>query len=88
MNPYACLSMGHNIGMIELVQNSSTISNIQKASGKTAAAFKQDTLWRWLQEKNNVSLRDPIVTLMDMAASVYYCEVACLIRWLSAEVAS
>ncbi|KAK3592460.1 hypothetical protein CHS0354_001579 [Potamilus streckersoni] len=49
LTPYGCLSMGHEIGMIEMVQNSKTIANIHSERGTLLSATG---LNGWLHENN------------------------------------
>uniref|UniRef100_A0A3P8TNG7 phosphatidylinositol 3-kinase n=1 Tax=Amphiprion percula TaxID=161767 RepID=A0A3P8TNG7_AMPPE len=49
--PYGCIATGHNIGMIEIVRNATTIATIQRSLGGTAAAFRNDSLYEWLKSK-------------------------------------
>ena len=51
MNPYGCLSTGDQVGMIEVVLNSSTIAKIQKKKG-AKGAFDKKILYQWLKEQN------------------------------------
>ncbi|KAM7311039.1 phosphatidylinositol 4,5-bisphosphate 3-kinase catalytic subunit alpha isoform [Ixodes scapularis] len=53
MMPYACLSTGKQVGMIEVVRNAKTVMNIQKKGGRMAA-FQVDStqLHKWIREKN------------------------------------
>ncbi|XP_064459270.1 phosphatidylinositol 4,5-bisphosphate 3-kinase catalytic subunit alpha isoform-like [Ornithodoros turicata] len=53
MMPYACLSTGKHVGMIEVVRNARTVMNIQKKGGRMAA-FQVDStqLHKWIREKN------------------------------------
>ena len=53
MSAYGSLSMGKNIGMIEIVRNSKTVFEIQKKQDILAAmqlAVKE--LHRWIKEHN------------------------------------
>ncbi|XP_067951627.1 phosphatidylinositol 4,5-bisphosphate 3-kinase catalytic subunit delta isoform-like isoform X2 [Watersipora subatra] len=54
LSPYSCLSSGRDVGMLEVVQEASTIANIQKSQATThiTAAFNKECLYRWLQSKN------------------------------------
>ena len=52
MNPYECLSMGDQVGLIEVVLNSSTIAKIQKQQGGARSAFNNKVLYNWLRNKN------------------------------------
>lgn len=53
MLPYACLSTGKQVGMIEVVRNAKTVMGIQRKGGKMAA-FQVDStqLHKWIKEKN------------------------------------
>ncbi|XP_054919880.2 phosphatidylinositol 4,5-bisphosphate 3-kinase catalytic subunit alpha isoform-like [Dermacentor andersoni] len=53
MMPYACLSTGKHVGMIEVVRNAKTVMNIQKKGGRMAA-FQVDStqLHKWIRDKN------------------------------------
>ena len=52
MNAYGCLATGQEEGLIEIVLDADTIANIQKKNAGLAvtAAFKKDSLWKWLHE--------------------------------------
>jgi len=54
MRIYEVLSMGTNVGMIEVVQDSETIAAIQKKlyGGNVGAAFQDDSLYKWLKDNN------------------------------------
>ncbi|KAJ6220646.1 hypothetical protein RDWZM_006458 [Blomia tropicalis] len=54
MTPYGVVSLGKNVGMIEVVLNSQTIANIQKEKSTSAmvAAFKRGSLYGWIKEHN------------------------------------
>jgi len=47
MSPYLCITTGDEVGMIEIVTNSVTIANIQKAHGRIGA-LRSATLQSWL----------------------------------------
>ncbi|KAL6051806.1 Phosphatidylinositol 4,5-bisphosphate 3-kinase catalytic subunit gamma isoform [Balamuthia mandrillaris] len=52
LTPYKCIATGDSMGMIEVVLNSDTVANIQKAAGGATAAFKQTPLSDWLRQNN------------------------------------
>jgi phosphatidylinositol-4,5-bisphosphate 3-kinase len=52
MNPYACLSMGDQVGLIEVVLKSSTIAKIQKNSSGAKGALDKKVLLAWLRGHN------------------------------------
>ena len=53
MMPYACLSTGKDVGMIEVVRNAKTVYGIQRQGGKLAAIQVDSTqLHKWIKEKN------------------------------------
>lgn len=53
MTLYRCISVEHNVGLIEVVLNADTIANIQKEKGSAAiAAFKKGSLFAWLRDHN------------------------------------
>lgn len=52
MNPYGCLSTGHQVGMIEVVLNSTTIAKIQKKARGARGAFDKKLLYQWLMDQN------------------------------------
>ena len=54
MKPYQCLSMGDQVGLIEVVTNASTIAKIQKKQG-ARGAFDKKLLYQWLKEKNKTA---------------------------------
>ena len=52
MRPYGCVTTGDEVGMIEVVLNSETTSNISMAAGGGFACFKEEPLANWLKEHN------------------------------------
>lgn len=54
MIPYGCLSTGDQVGLIEVILNSSTIAKIQKKSRGARGAFDRKLLLQWLREQNPV----------------------------------
>uniref|UniRef100_A0A8C4QZC2 PI3K/PI4K catalytic domain-containing protein n=1 Tax=Eptatretus burgeri TaxID=7764 RepID=A0A8C4QZC2_EPTBU len=48
--PYGCLSTGLNMGIIEVVDQATTIASIQKERGGILAALRSDTIKDWLDE--------------------------------------
>ena len=52
MNPYGCLSTGNQVGMIEVVLNSTTIAKIQKKARGARGAFDKKLLYQWLMDQN------------------------------------
>jgi len=52
LKPYGCVATGDEIGMIEVVLNSDTAANINKAAGGAKAVLYKDTLTKWLRQKN------------------------------------
>ena len=53
ISPYVCISMGQNLGMIEIVQNAETIMNIQKKGGVVGSLqLRNSTLHQWLKDSN------------------------------------
>ncbi|XP_053572545.1 phosphatidylinositol 4,5-bisphosphate 3-kinase catalytic subunit gamma isoform isoform X2 [Bombina bombina] len=49
--PYGCISTGDKIGMIEIVQDATTIAQIQQSTVGNTGAFKDEVLSQWLKEK-------------------------------------
>jgi len=52
LSPYKCVSTGDEMGMIEIVLDSDTAANIQKAAGGITGALKQTPISNWLREHN------------------------------------
>lgn len=52
MNPYQCLSMGNQVGLIEVVLKANTIAKIQQSGGGAKKAFDRKVLYNWLKTKN------------------------------------
>ena len=52
MIPYGCISTGNEVGMIEVVLNAETVSNIQQAYGGSTAAFRDTPLQEWIRAQN------------------------------------
>ncbi|XP_041378103.1 phosphatidylinositol 4,5-bisphosphate 3-kinase catalytic subunit beta isoform-like isoform X2 [Gigantopelta aegis] len=54
LNPYGCVATGQDQGIIEVVDKSMTIADIQKKySSGALSAFKREVLFKWLCEFNN-----------------------------------
>jgi phosphatidylinositol-4,5-bisphosphate 3-kinase len=53
LQPYGCVCLGDNMGMIEVVLNADTIANITSSRGGASAAFSADPLTVWLKKYNN-----------------------------------
>ncbi len=49
---YECLATGESQGLIEIVLDSDTVSNIQVKSGGSSAAFRDQPLADWLRQHN------------------------------------
>uniref|UniRef100_A0A8C4R270 Phosphatidylinositol 4,5-bisphosphate 3-kinase catalytic subunit alpha isoform n=1 Tax=Eptatretus burgeri TaxID=7764 RepID=A0A8C4R270_EPTBU len=72
MLPYGCLSIGDCVGLIEVVQNSSTIMQIQCKGGlKGALQFTSHTLHQWLRERNKGEAYDAAVDLFTRSCAGY-----------------
>ena len=52
LNPYKCLAMANEVGMIEVVLNAETIATINKEAGGALSVLQKDTLLNWLKEQN------------------------------------
>ncbi len=52
LNPYHVISTGSDIGMVEVVTSSQTISKIQKKMAGSMGAFKDEVIFKWLQREN------------------------------------
>ena len=52
LNAYGAVATGDETGMLEVVLNSDTTSNISKAAGGGAACFRDDPMANWLREHN------------------------------------
>eukprot|EP00163_Fabomonas_tropica_P026300 TRINITY_DN477_c0_g1_i2.p1 TRINITY_DN477_c0_g1~~TRINITY_DN477_c0_g1_i2.p1 ORF type:complete len:1361 (-),score=382.34 TRINITY_DN477_c0_g1_i2:229-4311(-) len=52
LKPYACVSTGDELGMLEVVLNAETTAAITRAAGGAAAAFTQTPLAKWLRVHN------------------------------------
>lgn len=52
MLPYGCLSTGNEVGMIEVVLNAETVSNIQQKYGGSTAAFRDQPIQEWIRAQN------------------------------------
>uniref|UniRef100_A0A3Q3K3Z4 Uncharacterized protein n=1 Tax=Monopterus albus TaxID=43700 RepID=A0A3Q3K3Z4_MONAL len=65
--PYGCISTGRNIGMIEIVRNSTTIATVQRNHGGTNGAFINDALFKWLKSMC------PLQEIMFVKSCAGYC---------------
>lgn len=52
MSPYGCMSTSVDAGVIEVVSNARTVASIQRSSGGSMAAFKEEPLHDWLREQH------------------------------------
>lgn len=52
MNPYQCLSMGNQVGLIDVVLQATTIAKIQQKGGGASKAFDKKVLYNWLKSMN------------------------------------
>lgn len=52
MKPYKVITTGDQVGMIEVVVNAETTANIHGEQGGRAGALMDDTLYKYLKEKN------------------------------------
>ena len=53
MTPYGCLCTGHEIGLIEVVQNAETIATIQRLKpGGILDQFSTTCILDWLKDHN------------------------------------
>ena len=50
LTAYGCISTDHERGVIELVQEASTMANIYRK--KVAGVFRRDTIYHWLRKNN------------------------------------
>ena len=77
MTPYGCLSMGDQVGMIEVVLNTSTIAKIQKKKG-AKGAFDKKLLYQWLKDQNP----DPIAFEKAVENFKYSCAGYCVATYV------
>ena len=52
LSPYGCISTGDEVGMIEVVLNSTTTAAITREAGGATAAFKKSPIANWLSQYN------------------------------------
>ena len=52
LTPYGCISTGDEVGMIEVVLNSSTCAAITRDAGGATAVFKKSPIADWLASHN------------------------------------
>lgn len=52
MVPYSCLSMGKQVGVIEVVRNAKTVYSIQRVSKLGAMQVDSSQLYKWIRDKN------------------------------------
>ncbi len=78
MNLYQCLSTGNQVGMIEVVLESSTIAKIQKKAKGAKGAFDRRLLYQWLK------LQNPDSSAMDKAVEnfTYSCAGCCVATYV------
>jgi len=53
--PYHCLSTGPSVGLIQVVVNAETLGRIQASKGIIMGAWKDASLYEWLEENCNKS---------------------------------
>uniref|UniRef100_UPI0040388D0E phosphatidylinositol 4,5-bisphosphate 3-kinase catalytic subunit delta isoform-like isoform X2 n=1 Tax=Callospermophilus lateralis TaxID=76772 RepID=UPI0040388D0E len=73
MTPYGCLPTGDCMGLIEVVQHSDTIANIQLNQSNLAAmaAFNKDALLNWLKSKNPGEALDRAIEEFTLSCAGY-----------------
>ncbi|XP_076698622.1 phosphatidylinositol 4,5-bisphosphate 3-kinase catalytic subunit delta isoform-like isoform X7 [Callospermophilus lateralis] len=73
MTPYGCLPTGDCMGIIEVVQHSDTIANIQLNQSNLAAmaAFNKDALLNWLKSKNPGEALDRAIEEFTLSCAGY-----------------
>ncbi|XP_027779489.2 phosphatidylinositol 4,5-bisphosphate 3-kinase catalytic subunit delta isoform-like isoform X3 [Marmota flaviventris] len=73
MTPYGCLPTGDCMGLIEAVQHSDTIANIQLNQSNLAAiaAFNRDALLNWLKSKNPGEALDRAIEEFTLSCAGY-----------------
>uniref|UniRef100_A0A8C9QJ23 PI3K/PI4K catalytic domain-containing protein n=1 Tax=Spermophilus dauricus TaxID=99837 RepID=A0A8C9QJ23_SPEDA len=73
MTPYGCLPTGDCMGLIEAVQHSDTIANIQLNQSNLAAmaAFNKDALLNWLTSKNPGEALDRAIEEFTLSCAGY-----------------
>uniref|UniRef100_A0A8C9PMI0 Phosphatidylinositol 4,5-bisphosphate 3-kinase catalytic subunit delta isoform n=1 Tax=Spermophilus dauricus TaxID=99837 RepID=A0A8C9PMI0_SPEDA len=73
MTPYGCLPTGDCMGLIEVVQHSDTIANIQLNQSNLAAmaAFNKDALLNWLKSKNSGEALDRAIEEFTLSCARY-----------------
>jgi len=72
MMPYACLSTGKDVGMIEVVRQAKTVYGIQRQGGKLAAIQVDSTqLHKWIKEKNKGSKYDQAIETFTHSCAGY-----------------
>jgi len=50
MSLYSTLALGNNVGLLEVVDSSSTLAEIQKWGGGQIGVFNEKTLYKWLKQ--------------------------------------
>lgn len=53
MSAYHCMSTGPNVGLIEVVNDATTTASIQSKAAGVRGAFIEQTLYKWLAERNS-----------------------------------
>ncbi|XP_046311962.1 phosphatidylinositol 4,5-bisphosphate 3-kinase catalytic subunit delta isoform-like isoform X3 [Marmota monax] len=73
MTPYSCLLTGDCMGLIEVVQHSDTIANIQlnQSNLSAIAAFNKDALLNWLKSKNPGEALDRAIEEFTLSCAGY-----------------
>ncbi|XP_077650829.1 phosphatidylinositol 4,5-bisphosphate 3-kinase catalytic subunit delta isoform-like [Urocitellus parryii] len=73
VTPYGCLPTGDCMGLIEVVQHSDTIANIQLNQSNLAAmaAFNKDALLNWLKSKNPGEALDRAIEEFTLSCAGY-----------------
>ena len=71
MKIYKCCSTGYNMGMIEIVLNSTTLAQIHAEKGGMFGAFKVDTIVDYLKENNPSNKYDEVVDNFAKTCAAY-----------------
>jgi len=73
MSIYGCVATGDEQGMLQIVQNSDTISNVQKGAGGAVGAFKLDPIANWFKENKPPDLPWDELVLTFVKSCAAYC---------------
>ena len=78
--PYRCLSTGPLLGLIQVVVNADTLGRIQATKGFIMGAWREDSLYAWLDEKSDKN-DEYVISFISLLLRTFYLVKFQKINW-------